>query len=123
MIIIGSSLPRIGLRRDLSALELLLPIPLSPCARRPQWIEGHLRCVRASSLPHNHRYPYSQRYRISMEIQRFRDGWQHLRHWNHLVLHHLSSLHSSLTETRRLSRDLSPVLRGITGLDDHDPLS
>lgn len=58
-----------------------------------------------------------------MEIQRFRDGWQHLRHWNHLVLHHISSLHSSLTETRRLSRDLSPVLRGITGLDDHDPLS
>jgi len=58
-----------------------------------------------------------------MEIQRFRDGWQHLRHWNHLVLRYLSSFHSALAETRSLSRDLSPVLRGITGLDDYDPVS
>ena len=122
MNIIGSSLARVGLRGDLSAFELLLSIPLSPCPRRPQWIQGHLQCVRASSLPNYHRYPYSQRYRVSMEIQRFCDGWQHLRHWNYLVLCHLSSLHSALTETGRLSRDLSPVLCGITGLDDHDPL-
>ena len=123
MSIIGSSLTRLGLRGDLSALELLLPLPLSPCPRRPQWIQSHLQCLRASSLPHHHRHPYSQRYRVRMEIQRFRDGWQHLRHWNHLVLCHLSPLHSALTETRRLSRDLSPVLCGILGLDDHDPLS
>ena len=116
MSIIGSSFPRVGLRGDLSALELLFSIPLSPCTCRPKWIQGHLQCVRASSLPHNHRYPYPQRYRVSVEIQRFRDGWQHIRHGDHLVLCNLSSIHSTLTETDRLSRDLSPVLRGITAL-------